>query len=182
MGTAWCLPFGKKEKDRNSDKIEAGGSGEKDRERRCCGRQFQAGDSRFLLGDGAGDRVWIFTLWTSCPTGGVFAQADTFPRRNLPPAFCNLLSGCFGPLTVGLEGARFPGGLWDRTVGVCFFFFFFLCLSPSLEKMVESTVLPLANAVTWMRLPVCSSLFFSLPPSAPCLRPVSPTAVPTGPG
>lgn len=42
----------------------------------------------------------------------------------MPPAFCNLLSGCFGPLTVGLEGARFPGGLWDRTVGVFFFFFF----------------------------------------------------------
>lgn len=54
---------------------------------------------------------------------GFFAQDETFPGRNLPPAFCNPLSGCFGPLTVGLEGARFPGGLWDRTVGVfCFFF------------------------------------------------------------
>lgn len=55
---------------------------------------------------------------------GFFVQAETFPGRNLPPALCNLLSGCLGPLTLGLEGARFPGGFWDRTLG-----FFFSCAS-----------------------------------------------------
>lgn len=82
--------------------------------------QFQARRHHFLLVVGVG---WgqdlnfhcVDQLFSPRRQVGFLLKLRHLPERNFPLPFCNLLSECFGPLRVGLEGAAFPDGHLDRT-------------------------------------------------------------------
>lgn len=94
-----------------------------------------------------------------------FLKLRCFPGRNLPPHFCNLLSGCSGHLRVGLDGADFPDGPLARTLR--------WSPRPSPQRgETGRTAFLLANVVTRRPLPLRSHLFSLSPPPCSCFRPV----------